>query len=63
MRASSARLERFFGELPGLIDHVMVTSGAPYGDQLDAHREQLRTTLPIGRVVAPPISPRSPSTS
>jgi NADP-dependent 3-hydroxy acid dehydrogenase YdfG len=25
-----ARLERFFAELPGPIDHVMVTAGGPY---------------------------------
>jgi hypothetical protein len=37
-------------------------SAAILGDQLDARREQLRTTLPIGRVVGPATSPPWPST-
>ena len=36
---------------PGFVDTPL--SGRLLGDQLDARREQLRTTLPIGRVVAP----------
>ncbi|MFD8386077.1 SDR family NAD(P)-dependent oxidoreductase [Streptomyces sp. NPDC059679] len=75
------RLGRFLGELPGQVDHVVVTAGSPsytplaepfiggtggrrpatgmavtgalLGDQLEAHREDLRKTLPIGRVVEP----------
>jgi NAD(P)-dependent dehydrogenase (short-subunit alcohol dehydrogenase family) len=33
------------------------------GDQLEKRRNQLRTTLPIGRVVGPADGPRSPYTS
>jgi len=36
---------------PGFVDTPL--SAAILGDELDARREQLRTTLPIGRVVAP----------
>jgi len=35
----------------GFVDTPL--SAALLGDQLDARREQLRTTLPIGRVVGP----------
>jgi NAD(P)-dependent dehydrogenase (short-subunit alcohol dehydrogenase family) len=38
-----AALERFFGDLPGTIDHVMVTAGQPhYGRLLDMDLEQAR---------------------
>jgi NAD(P)-dependent dehydrogenase (short-subunit alcohol dehydrogenase family) len=38
-----AALERFFADLPGPVDHVMVTAGAPdYGPLLDADTERLR---------------------
>ena len=37
------RLERFFAELPGPIDHVMVTAGAPfYGRLADLHLTEAR---------------------
>ena len=36
---------------PGFVDTPL--SARLLGDQLDARREQLRTTLPIGRVVGP----------
>ena len=36
---------------PGFVDTPL--SASLLGDQLDARREQLRTTLPIGRVVGP----------
>lgn len=51
-----AALDRFFDGLPARIDHVMVTGPGPYYAplaDLDARREQLRATLPIGRVVGP----------
>jgi len=39
-------LERFFGDLPGAIDHVMVTAGQPhYGRLLDMDFEQARRAL------------------
>jgi NAD(P)-dependent dehydrogenase (short-subunit alcohol dehydrogenase family) len=39
-------LERFFGGLPGVIDHVMVTAGQPhYGRLLDMDVEQARRAL------------------
>jgi NAD(P)-dependent dehydrogenase (short-subunit alcohol dehydrogenase family) len=39
-------LERFFGDLPGTIDHVMVTAGRPqYGRLLDMDFEQARRSL------------------
>jgi NAD(P)-dependent dehydrogenase (short-subunit alcohol dehydrogenase family) len=38
-----AALERFFQDLPGTIDHVMVTAGRPhYGRMLDTDLEQAR---------------------
>jgi NAD(P)-dependent dehydrogenase (short-subunit alcohol dehydrogenase family) len=41
-----AALERFFGDLPGAIDHVMVTAGHPhYGRLLDMEFEQARRAL------------------
>ena len=36
---------------PGFVDTPL--SASLLGDQLDARREELRTTLPIGRVVGP----------
>ena len=42
----SAALERFFGDLPATIDHVMVTAGRPhYGRLLDMDFEQARRAL------------------
>ena len=42
----SASLERFFGEVPGPIDHVMVTAGEPhYGRLLDMEFEEARRAL------------------
>ena len=41
-----ASLERFFRELPGSIDHVMVTAGGPhYGRLLDMDIEEARRSL------------------
>jgi NAD(P)-dependent dehydrogenase (short-subunit alcohol dehydrogenase family) len=41
-----APLERFFGDLPATIDHVMVTAGEPhYGRLLDMDIEQARSAL------------------
>jgi NAD(P)-dependent dehydrogenase (short-subunit alcohol dehydrogenase family) len=41
-----AALERFFGDLPGAIDHVMVTAGQPhYGRLLEMDFEQARRAL------------------
>jgi NAD(P)-dependent dehydrogenase (short-subunit alcohol dehydrogenase family) len=41
-----AQLERFFGDLPATIDHVMVTAGQPhYGRLLDMNLEQARHAL------------------
>src|SRR5580698_8703626 len=41
-----AALERFFADLPGMIDHVMVTAGQPhYGRLLDMDFEQARRAL------------------
>jgi NAD(P)-dependent dehydrogenase (short-subunit alcohol dehydrogenase family) len=41
-----ASLERFFGDLPTAIDHVMVTAGQPhYGRLLDMDLEQARRAL------------------
>jgi NAD(P)-dependent dehydrogenase (short-subunit alcohol dehydrogenase family) len=45
----------------GFVDTPL--SASLLGDQLEARREELRATLPIGRVVGPPTSPRSPCTS
>jgi NAD(P)-dependent dehydrogenase (short-subunit alcohol dehydrogenase family) len=40
------RLERFFADLPGTIDHVMVTAGQPhYGRLLEMDFEQARRAL------------------
>src|SRR5271166_6572691 len=63
--ADPVALDRFFCDLP-TIDHVMVTAGRPYYGRLadmdfakirgligEQRRNQLRTTLPIGRVVGP----------
>ena len=42
----SAALERFFGDLPATIDHVMVTAGRPYyGRVADMDFEQVRRDL------------------
>jgi NAD(P)-dependent dehydrogenase (short-subunit alcohol dehydrogenase family) len=41
-----AAVREFFDGLPGPIDHVLITAGGP-------RRDQLRATLPIGRVVGP----------
>jgi NAD(P)-dependent dehydrogenase (short-subunit alcohol dehydrogenase family) len=42
----AAALERFFGELPTTVDHVMVTAGQPhYGRLLDMEVEQARRAL------------------
>jgi NAD(P)-dependent dehydrogenase (short-subunit alcohol dehydrogenase family) len=41
-----ASLERFFRDLPGAIDHVMVTAGGPhYGRLLDMEIEEVRRDL------------------
>ena len=41
-----AAIERFFKDLPGTIDHVMVTAGQPhYGRLLDTDLEQVRLGL------------------
>src|SRR5437868_12534329 len=41
-----AHLERFFGDLPASIDHVMVTAGQPhYARLLDMDLEQARLAL------------------
>jgi NAD(P)-dependent dehydrogenase (short-subunit alcohol dehydrogenase family) len=41
-----AALERFFGELPGTIDHVMVTAGRPtYGPILEMDLGEVRRAL------------------
>jgi NAD(P)-dependent dehydrogenase (short-subunit alcohol dehydrogenase family) len=41
-----ASLERFFGDLHGQIDHVMVTAGSPtYGPMLEMDFEQARTAI------------------
>ena len=42
----AASLERFFGDLPATIDHVMVTAGRPhYGRILDMDLEETRRAL------------------
>ncbi|MGO9542426.1 MAG: SDR family oxidoreductase [Terriglobales bacterium] len=42
----TAALERFFHDLPGTIDHVMVTAGGPhYGRLLDMDVEEARRSL------------------
>jgi NAD(P)-dependent dehydrogenase (short-subunit alcohol dehydrogenase family) len=44
--ADPASLERFFRDLPGTIDHVMVTAGGPhYGRLLEMDFEQARRAL------------------
>ena len=45
----------------GFVDTPL--SASLLGDQIDERRTQLRTTLPIGRVVGPTTSPPWPSTS
>src|SRR6266568_9393395 len=58
--SDTAALEGFFQDLPAPVDHVLVTAGGPrYGPLLemdsaqvrDDRRNELRTKLPIGRVV------------
>jgi len=45
----------------GFVDTPL--SATLLGDQLDTHHEQLRTNLPIRRVVGPADMPHWPSTS
>jgi NAD(P)-dependent dehydrogenase (short-subunit alcohol dehydrogenase family) len=61
-----AALERFFGDLPDTIDHVMVTAGQPhYGRLLDMDFEQARRALDthllllleVARNAAPKVRP------
>ena len=61
-----ASLERFFGDLPATIDHVMVTAGRPYyGRLLDmdfaqarsALDEHLLLALQVARNAAPKVRP------
>jgi NAD(P)-dependent dehydrogenase (short-subunit alcohol dehydrogenase family) len=61
-----AALERFFGNLPDTIDHVMVTAGQPhYGRLLDMDFEQARRALDthlllmleVARNAAPKVRP------
>ena len=61
-----APLERFFGDLPATIDHVMVTAGEPhYGRLLDMDFEQARRALDthlllmlqVARNAAPKVRP------
>jgi len=61
-----ALLERFFGELPGTIDHVMVTAGRPYyGRLVDMDLAQARRALEahlllalqVARYAAPKVRP------
>jgi NAD(P)-dependent dehydrogenase (short-subunit alcohol dehydrogenase family) len=61
-----AALERFFADLPGTIDHVMVTAGQPhYGRLLDMDFEQARRALDthlllmlqVARNAAPKVRP------
>jgi NAD(P)-dependent dehydrogenase (short-subunit alcohol dehydrogenase family) len=61
-----ARLERFFEELPGPIDHVMVTAGRPYYGRLsdmdlaEVHRhvgDRLLLPLRIGRAAVGRVRP------
>jgi len=41
-----AALKRFFDELPGAIDHVLVTAGGPhYGPLLDMDADEVRTAV------------------
>ncbi len=47
----SAAVQRFFAELPGTIDHVMVTAGGPsYGPLLEMDLDQVRQAI-SGHVV------------
>ncbi|MEV0689352.1 SDR family oxidoreductase [Streptomyces sp. NPDC050388] len=49
----AAQLERFFQQLPGPIDHVMVTAGGPsYGRLLDMDAEQARRAISDHMVLA-----------
>ncbi|MCW2690518.1 MAG: Carbonyl reductase family er 4, partial [Mycobacterium sp.] len=49
----AASLERFFGDLPTPIDHVMVTAGGPhYGPLLEMDSDQVRQALSGHVVVA-----------
>jgi NAD(P)-dependent dehydrogenase (short-subunit alcohol dehydrogenase family) len=61
-----ARLEQFFEELPGPIDHVMVTAGRPYYGRLadmdfaDVHRhvgDRLLLPLRVGRAAVGRVRP------
>jgi len=57
----AAALKSFFQDLPTPIGHVMVTAGfvdtplsaSLLGDRLEERRNELRATLPIGRVITP----------
>ncbi|MFC9738935.1 SDR family oxidoreductase [Streptomyces noursei] len=49
----AAQLERFFQQLPGPIDHVLVTAGGPsYGRLLDIDAEQARRAISDHMVLA-----------
>src|SRR6185312_11786410 len=49
----AAQLERFFQQLPGPVDHVMVTAGGPsYGRLLDMDAEQARRAISDHMVLA-----------
>ncbi|MGW5113977.1 SDR family oxidoreductase [Streptomyces noursei] len=49
----AAQLERFFQQLPGPIDHVLVTAGGPsYGRLLDMDAEQARRAISDHMVLA-----------
>jgi len=61
-----ASLERFFGNLPTTIDHVLVTAGRPHYGRLidldfaqarDALTEHLLVTLQVARNAAPKVRP------
>jgi NAD(P)-dependent dehydrogenase (short-subunit alcohol dehydrogenase family) len=48
-----ASLQKFFRDLPGAIDHVMVTAGGPhYGPILEMDVEQVRTALSAHMLLA-----------
>jgi NAD(P)-dependent dehydrogenase (short-subunit alcohol dehydrogenase family) len=48
-----ASLQKFFRDLPGAIDHVMVTAGGPhYGPVLEMDVEQVRTALSAHMLLA-----------
>jgi hypothetical protein len=58
-----AALERFFGDLPDPIDHVMVTAGGQYYARLaEMDFAQARRALD-DHLLLPPRRPRSPPTS